>query len=51
MKTDDDLRRYLKLAEGDAVDAFRIARKEHEYSDQSLEVKKARIEQLVKEGK
>lgn len=49
MKTDDDLRRYLKLADGDIREAFRIACKEHGYSDQTLEMKRVRMEQMLKE--
>ena len=49
MKTDDDLRRYLRLADGDIREAYRIACKEHEYIDQTLEMKRVRMEQMLKE--
>lgn len=49
MKTDDDLRHYLTLASGDLAEAFRIACAEHHHMDQTLDMKKTRMEQMIEE--
>lgn len=48
MKNEADLKRYLRLSKGDLNEAFRIACKEHDAMDQTLDMKRVQMEKLLK---